>query len=153
MKRGQYYRLLLATTANPTKVIAAAKTMSLHGSAQTEESSTKDTTGDALEYEVTGQSYDISGSALMLVPNDSLNTGANSFNDLEGLVNNTTLYWRICLMEGTNNRTVVEEIASGQAKLTSLQAQGQNKQNAQYNYTLTGYGAITIGTTPASGTS
>ena len=150
MKRGQYYRLLLATSANQTKVIAAAKTMSLHGSAQTEESSTKDTTGDALEYEVTGQSYDISGSALMLVPSDSLNTGANSLNDLETLVGNTTLYWRICLMEGTNNRTVVEEICSGQGKLTQLQAQGQNKQNAQYNYTITGYGAIAIGTAPAS---
>ena len=150
MKRGQYYRLLLATTASPTKVIAAAKTMSFHASAQTEESSTKDTTGDALEYEVTGQSYDITGSALMLVPSDSLNTGANSFNDLESLVGNTTLYWRICLMEGTNNRTVVQEICSGTAKLTQLQAQGQNKQNAQYNYTLTGYGALTVAAEPVS---
>ena len=61
MRRGQYYRLFLAAAANPSKVIAAAKTMSFHGSAQTEESSTKDTTGDALEYEVVGQTYDISG--------------------------------------------------------------------------------------------
>ena len=82
MKKGQYYRLLLATTTNPTKVIAAAKTMSLHGSAQTEESSTKDTTGDALEYDVVGQSYDITGSGLVLTPSDSLNTGANGLNDM-----------------------------------------------------------------------
>lgn len=105
-----------------------------------------------MEYEITGLSYDISGGALILVPSDALNTGANSFNDIEGLVNNTLLYWRICLMEGTNNRTVVEEIAHGTGKLTQVQAQGQNKQNAQYNYTLTGYGAITVGTPPASGT-
>ena len=114
MKRGQYYRLLLAAAANPSKVVAAAKTMSLHCSLQTEDSSTKDTTGDALEY------------------------------DMEGYVQNTLLYWKICLMEGTNNRTVVEEICSGTCKCTQLQIQGQNKQNASYNYTLNGYGAITV---------
>lgn len=144
MRKGQYYRLLLAAAANPSKVIAAAKTMSLHCSLQTEESSTKDTTGDALEYEGTGQSYDISGSGLMLTPSDTLNTGANSLNDMENYVKNTLLYWRICLMDGANNRTVVEEIASGQCKCTQLQIQGQNKQTSSYNYTLNGYGPITV---------
>lgn len=150
MKKGQYYRLLLSTTANPTKVIAAAKTMSLHGSAQTEESSTKDTTGDALEYDVVGQSYDITGSGLVLTPSDSLNTGANGLNDMEGYVQDTMLYWRICLMEGTNNRTVVEEIAHGTCKCTQLQMQGQSKNTASYNYTLNGYGAIVVGTAPSN---
>lgn len=41
MKRGQYVRLLLSTTANPSTVVAAAKQMGLHGSAQTEDSSTR----------------------------------------------------------------------------------------------------------------
>ena len=150
MRRGQYYRLFLAAAANPTKVIAAAKTMSLHGSAQTEESSTKDTTGDALEYEVVGQTYDISGSALVLTPTDTLNTGGNSVNDMEGYVTNTLLYWKICLCDGTNNRNVVETIASGTCKCTSLQLQGQNKQNAQYNYTLAGYGTIDVPNEPTS---
>lgn len=153
MKKGQYYRLLLATTADPTKVIAAAKTMSLHLSAQTEESSTKDTTGDALEYEVTGQTYNISGSALVLTPSDTLNTGAQSLNDMESLVTDSPLYWRICIMEGTNNRTVVEEIAHGQCKCTQLQIQGQNKQNATYSYTLNGYGPIVVGTAPTPSSS
>jgi len=124
--------------------------MSLHGSAQTEESSTKDTTGDALEYDVVGQSYDITGSGLVLTPSDSLNTGANGLNDMEGYVQDTMLYWRICLMEGTNNRTVVEEIAHGTCKCTQLQMKGQNKQNASYNYTLNGYGAIVAGTAPSN---
>ena len=145
MKRGQYYRLLLSTTANPTKVIAAAKTMSLHGSAQTEESSTKDTTGDALEYDVVGQSYDITGSGLVLTPNDTLLTGAVGLNDFESWLQDQVLNWKICVMEGTNNRTVVETIASGQGKLTNLQIQAQNKQNATYNYTINGFGAIVPG--------
>ena len=146
MQKGQYIRLLIATTANPTAVIAAAKQMSLHGSAKTEDSSTKDTTGDALEYEITGMSYDITGSGLVLTDNDSLLSGAKSLNDLEGWVKDQELYWRICVMEGTNNRTVVEEIAHGQGKLTNLQISAPNKQNATYNYTLNGYGAIVPGT-------
>lgn len=150
MKRGQYIRLLLATAADPSTVIAAAKQMSLHGSAQTEESSTKDTTGDALEYDVVGMSYDINGSGLMLSPTDELLTDAVGVNDFENWVKDQLLYWKICVMEGTHNREVVETIASGTAKLTQLQMQGQNKQNAQYNYTLTGYGALVVGDSPSS---
>ena len=149
MRRGQYYRLFLAAAANPSKVIAAAKTMSLHGSAQLENSSTKDSTGDAVEQEIVGQSYDITGSGLILTDNDTLLSGAKSLNDLEGWVKDQTLYWSICVMEGTNNRTVVEEIASGTGKLTSLQLQAQTKTNATYNYTITGVGPIAVGTPPS----
>jgi hypothetical protein len=150
MKKGQYIRLLLSATANPSTVVAAAKQMALHGSAQTEDSSTKDTTGDALEYEVVGQSYDITGSGLVLTTNDTLLTGGLGLNDFEGWVKDQLLYWRICVMEGTNNRTVVEEIAHGQGKLTNLQISAQNKQNASYNYTLNGYGAIVPGSDAVS---
>lgn len=145
MQKGQYIRLLVSTAANPSTVVAAAKQMALHGSAQTEDSSTKDTTGSALEYEVTGQSYDITGSGLVLTPNDTLLTGAVGLNDFESWLQDQVLNWKICVMEGTNNRTVVETIASGQGKLTNLQIQAQNKQNATYNYTINGYGAIVPG--------
>jgi hypothetical protein len=151
MQKGQYIRLLLSAAANPSTVIAAAKQMALHGSAQTEDSSTKDTTGDALEYEVVGQSYDITGSGLVITPNDTLLTGGLGLNDFEGWVKDQLLYWRICVMEGTNNRTVVEEIAHGQGKLTNLQIQAQNKQTTTYNYTINGYGAIVPGSDAVSG--
>ena len=151
MQKGQYIRLLLSAAANPSTVIAAAKQMALHGSAQTEDSSTKDTTGDALEYEVVGQSYDITGSGLVITPNDTLLTGGLGLNDFEGWVKDQLLYWRICVMEGTNNRTVVEEIAHGQGKLTNLQIQAQNKQTTTYNYTINGYGEIVPGSDAVSG--
>lgn len=146
MQKGQYIRLLISIASNPSTVVAAGKQMALHGGASTEDSSTKDTTGDSLEYEVTGQSYDITGSGLVLTPNDTLLTGAVGLNDFETWVKDQLLYWRICVMEGTNNRTVVEEIAHGQGKLTNLQISAPNKQNATYNYTLNGYGAIVPGT-------
>ena len=146
MKKGQYIRLLVSVSANPSTVVAAAKQMALHGSAQTEDSTTKDTTGTDLEYEVTAQSYDITGSGLVLSPDDTLLTGAVGLNDFENWIKDQLLNWRICVMEGEKNRTVVEEIANGQGKLTNLQIQAQNKQNATYNYTINGYGAIVPGT-------
>lgn len=146
MQKGQYVRLLVALAANPSTVVAAAKQMALHGSAQTEDSTTKDTTGSDLEFEVTGQSYDITGSGLVLTPNDSLLTGAVGLNDFENWLKDQLLYWRICVMEGTNNRTIVSEIAHGNGKLTNLQIQAPNKQNVNYNYTINGYGAIVPGT-------
>lgn len=150
MQKGQYIRLLVGLTSSPTAVVAAAKQASLHGSAQTEDSSTKDTTGMDQEFEITSQSYDITGSGLILTPNDSLLTGAVGLNDFEQWLKDQTLYWRICVMEGTNNRTIVEEICSGTAKLTNLQMQGQSKQNASYNYTLTGFGGITVPDEPTT---
>ena len=151
MQKGQYIRLLVSLATNPSTVVAAAKQMALHGSAQTEDSSTKDTTGNALEYEVTGQSYDITGSGLVLTPNDTLLTGAVGLNDFESWLQDQVLNWKICVMEGTNNRTIVEEIAHGQGKLTNLQIQAQNKQNATYNYTINGYGAIVPGVDVVAG--
>ena len=146
MKRGQYIRLLLAPVNHTQEVIAAAKQCALHGTAQTEESSTKDTTGDDLEFEVTSLGYEITGSALVLTADDALLRNAVSLSDLVDSLKNQLFNWKICVMEGTNNRTVVEEIAHGQAKLTNLQAQAPNKQNTTYNYTLAGYGPIVPGT-------
>lgn len=149
MNKGQFYRLFLYdnTTA---KAIAAAKDMSLHLSAQTEESSTKDTTGDALEYEVVGQSYEITGSALVLTDNDVLVTGGTGVNAGRGLndfltkIGDTELLWVIAICEGSNNRTMTTPLFTGTCKLTNLQINAQNKQKATFSYTLTGYGAITI---------
>lgn len=144
MQKGQYIRLLISTAANPSTVVAAGKQMALHLSASTEDSSTKDTTGDSLEHEVTGQSYDITGSGLVITDADTLLTGGVGLNDFETWVTDTLLYWKICVMEGTNNRTVVEEICHGQCKCTNLQIQAQNQQVTTYNYTLNGYGAIAL---------
>lgn len=151
MNKGQYYRLLIATTANPNKVVAAAKQMSFHGSAQTEESSTKDTTGDAQEYEVTGLSYEVTGSALVLIPNDALLANGIGLNEMQEWIKGQELYWRICLCEGTNNRTIVAEIFSGKGKITNLSVNAPNKQNTTYNYTLPGDGPFSFdGYTPSS---
>jgi len=155
MQRGQYIRLFVGTAANNMKAIAAAKDMSLHCSASVEDSSTKDTTGDAVENDVTGLSYDISGSALVLTTDDPLMTGANGLAYLQGLMESRTkLWWRICLVDGDNNRTIDEGICNGVAYLTNVQISAQNRQNTQFSYTLTGYGPLEVqpDAEPAGGT-
>lgn len=144
MQKGQFIRLLLFTEVDGVKkVVAAAKQMQLHLSANVEESSTKDTDGNAMEYEVTGQSYDITGSALILSMDDSLGgNSAYTLADFENWLQDQILNWQICIMSGVNQRIVSEIICGGQCKLTQLQIQGQVKQTAQYSYTMNGYGGI-----------
>lgn len=146
MDRGQYIRLLLASTATPTKVIAAAKNLSLHGSAATEDSSTKDTTGNSLEYEVTGLSYEITGSALVLTDNDTLASGVNTLSEFITRFG-SSMYWRIAQVGGSNNRTIGTVIAQGTAIITNLQVQSQVKQNVNYSFTLKGKGLMALPTT------
>jgi len=81
----------------------------------------------------------------LLTSNDPLATGANTAGGMLAKLQDTPLYWRICVMEGENNRTIVSTICSGQAKLTQWSLQGQNKQVATFNYTLTGFGPIVPG--------
>lgn len=141
MKKGQYIRLLLSPSGSD-KVIAAAKTMALHGSATTEEVSTKDTTGNATEHQINMLSYDLSGSALVITDNDSEATGALTLDDFIQQFG-SDLDWKICIMEGEKQRTVVGTIARGTASITNLSIQAQNGQTTQYSYTLNGKGAIT----------
>lgn len=145
IRKGQYIRLLLGAATNPEKVIAASKEMTLHLSASLEESSTKDTTGDYLENEITGLTGNIDFSGLVLSDDDTLggNT-AITLNDALTWVNDTLLYWRIALMEGDNNREIDEVLFSGTAKMTSVQVDATNRQNTTYRGTLSLQGPVTV---------
>lgn len=144
MKKGQYIRLFIGTAANATSVIGAAKECQLHVSSQLEESTTKDTTGDWQEQEVVGLSYDISSMQLILSDDDTLLS--NGLATLEGLyVDGTKVYWQLANVSGTNNRTKGAVIASGLGTIQNLNISAQNKQNATANFSLVGYGEMTIG--------
>lgn len=146
MKKGQYFRLFVALGGDTSfKVIAAAKNMSFHASQQVEESSTKDTTGDALEYESVSKSYEITGSGLVLTPDDTLLTDGVGLDSIETYLQaGNTVNWRISLCSGNNNRVQEEEILYGEGQFTNLSIQAANKQNAEYNYTITGVGSFSV---------
>ena len=146
--KGQYVRLFLSSdnTAAPAAVIGAAKTLSLHVSLQMESSTTKDTTGDWDIQEPVGLSYDITSGALMRSGETITSAvGAKGLADLETIYEaGTPVKWKIANTGGDNNRTASSTIVSGSALLTQLTLNGPNRQNADYQATLNGYGEYTV---------
>jgi hypothetical protein len=146
MDKGQHLRLVFMEGATPSaKVIALATDMTFHLSAQTEDSSTKDTTdtnGAWNEYDVTARSGDIQFSALVGVGTD---TGGKSFADLIDQVSDSLINWKVVMVSGAENRVVGKEVCHGQGKLTNLQASAQNRQKATYSGTLNIYGQVVVG--------
>jgi hypothetical protein len=120
--------------------------LTVHFSAQTEDSTTKDTTdtnGAWAEFDVTGRNGDIQFGALVGVGTDA--TG-KSFADWIDKVNDTIIPWKLVTVNSTNNRTIVKTVCSGNGKLSNLQASAQNRQKATYSGTLTMHGPVTVGT-------
>jgi hypothetical protein len=124
-------------------VIAMSTEMSLQGTAQTENSTTKDTT-DASgsvwdEFEVVSRSAVINFTALMAAGSD---TAAMRFQDMLSKVNDVRVNWKIAVASGQNNRTMGTIIASGQGKLVNVQATGQVGQQATYSGSINIYGPM-----------
>ena len=147
--KGQFVRLFLSSdnTTAPAKVIAAAKSLSLHVSMTLEDATTKDTTGNWQIQEPTGLSYDISTSALVR-GNDTITSAvlAQDLASIESIYEaGTPVKWKICNVSGANQRTSGAVIASGSVLLTQLTLNGPNRQNATYDAQLTGYGAYIVG--------
>ena len=142
MDKGQHLRLFI-TESNTNMVIAMSTEMSLQGTAQTENSTTKDTT-DASgsvwdEFEVVSRSAVINFSALMAAGSD---TAAMRFQDMLSKVNDVRVNWKIAVASGQNNRTMGTVIASGQGKLVNVQATGQVGQQATYSGSINIYGPM-----------
>jgi hypothetical protein len=128
------------------KVVALSTNLSLHLSATTENSTTKDTTdtnGNYNEYDVTQRSGDIQFSALVGVGTD---TGGKSFADFLDKVDDSLISWKIMYMSGTNNRTPGKTLCSGQGKLVNVNPTAQNRQKATYTGGINIYGPVEVGT-------
>ena len=145
MDKGQHLRLFVVD-GNINSVIAMSTELSLHGSAQVENSTTKDTTDPTGavwdENDIVGRTYDISFSALIASGTD---TGGKTFADMLDNVNDEIINWKIAIASGEQNRTMGTVICSGQGKLTNVQATGQVSQQATYSGTINGYGPLIPG--------
>lgn len=146
--KGQYVRLFLSSdgVSTPSSVIAAARSLSLHLSVSLENATTKDTVGDWEVQEPTDLSYDITTGALMRSGETiTSQVGAKSLSDLESIYNNATpVNWQIANVSGDNNRTAGTQIAHGQVVLTQLTLNGPNRQTADYQATMRGYGTLYV---------
>lgn len=147
--KGQFVRLFLGSdnTAAPSKVIAAAKQLSLHVSMTLEDATTKDTDGDWQAQEPTGLAYDISTTALIR-SGDTITSSvaAQSLPDIEEIYEaSLPVKWLIAPVSGANQRTKGTTIVSGSVVLTQLTLNGPNRQNADYSASLSGFGPYEVG--------
>lgn len=148
MDKGQHLRLVFPEGSGTVTnyFVALATDLTVHFSATTEDSTTKDTTdttGTWNEYDVTARSGDIQFGALVGVGTDS--TG-KAFADWIDKVSDEIIPWKLVTVNSTNNRTIVKTVCSGNGKLSNLQANAQNRQKATYSGTLTMHGPVTVGT-------
>ena len=151
MKKGQYLRLFIRNSQSSTnRPVAAATNMTLHVSATTENSSTKDTTGDWDEFEVTGLAFDISSEALVI--NDENPNAENNIQMLMEMLDDTPLNFSIAETSGAQNRPQVSGggICYGQVKLTSLQVTAANLQNSTMTAQFNGYGDLVVADSTAN---
>ena len=147
MDKGQHLRLVFpeGTGTVTNYFVALATELTIHFSAQTEDSSTKDTTdtnGAWSEFDVTGRNGDIQFGALVGVGTDAT---SKAFADWIDKVSDTLIPWKLVTVNSTNNRTIVKTVCSGNGKLSNLQASAQNRQKATYSGTLTMHGPVTVG--------
>jgi len=142
MDKGQHLRLFI-TEGSTDKVIAMSTELSLHGSAQVENSTTKDTTDSTGavwdENDVVGRTYDINFSSLVASGTD---TGGETFADILAKVDDEIINWKIALASGEQNRVMGTVICSGKGKMTNVQATGQVSQQSTYSGTINGYGPL-----------
>ena len=140
---------ITVTSTTTNRFVALATDLTVHFSATTEDSTTKDssdTNGNWNEYEVTQRSGDIQFSALMAVDDSAQEASSLLFADWINKVSDTVIDWQLVSTESTRNRVIVKTICTGKGKLTNLQANAQNRQKATYSGTLNMYGPVTVGT-------
>ena len=147
MEKGQHLRLVIIEGSGTTtdKVVALSTDLTLHFSATTEDSTTKDSSdsnGNWNEYDVTQRSGDISFNALVGVGTDA---DGESFADFLDKVSDSLINWKVCLASGDNNRTLGKTVCSGQGKLVNVQASASNRQKATYSGSINMFGAVTVG--------
>ena len=146
--KGQFVRLFLGSdnTAVPAKIVAAAKSLSLHVSMSLEDATTKDTTGDWQVQEPTALSYDISSNALVR-SGDTITSAVQGqdFASIEDIYEaGSPVRFQIANTSGANNRTKGTIICSGSVVITQLTLNAPNRQNATYDTQLSGYGVYTV---------
>lgn len=146
--KGQNVRLFLSSdnTAAPSRVIAAARTLSVHCSLTLEDATTKDTDGNWTVQEATELAWDISTSALIR-SNDTITSAvqAQGLADLETIKEGgSPVKVKIANTSGANNRTAGATILSGSVIISQLTLNGPLGA-ADYTAQLSGYGNYTVG--------
>ena len=114
-----------------------------HISAELQDSSTKDSTGDWQEQEVVGLSWDASCDALVTLTDNGSN-GELATELMSVMINKTPVTLTFDQTAGTNNRTGQNATIkrSGSAYISDIQITAQNRQNSTFTVQFQGTGAL-----------
>ena len=136
--KGQNLRVMVGG-----KCIAMATSCQFHISAQMEDSSTKDSTGDWQEQEVVGLSWDAQTDSLVTLEDNGSN-GELPQDLLSLIINKTKVQLTFDQTAGTNNRTGQNAAIkrTGWAWLNDISISAANKQNSQLTAQFTGTGPL-----------
>ena len=143
--KGQNLRLKIGNN-----FVAFATSCTLHVSANLEEASTKDTTGDFQSQELTGLSWDVSTDALYTVTSDTGGMNGEAALNLVLAKQKVLVTFQQTAANSDKNRGDLSGTTySGYAWVSDISINAANRQNASYTIQLTGDGELTTGT-PAS---
>ena len=136
--KGQNLRVMVGG-----KCIAMATSCTFHVSAQMEDSSTKDSTGDWQEQSVVGLSWDAQTDSLVTLTDNGSN-GELPQDLLSLIINKTAVTLTFDQTNGTNNRTGMNSSIkkSGQAFVTDVNITAQNRQNSTISVQFQGTGPL-----------
>lgn len=136
--KGQNLRVMVGG-----KCIAMATSCTFHVSAQMEDSSTKDSTGDWQEQSVVGLSWDAQTDSLVTLTDNGSN-GELPQDLLSLIINKTAVTLTFDQTTGTNNRTGTNSAIkkSGQAYVTDVNITAQNRQNSTISVQFQGTGPL-----------
>ena len=112
------------------KVVACATSCTCHASAQLEETSSKDSTGDWTDQEAVSKSWDFSVDALMQI--DAEDTTGLGFDNMMDLIGQKAEI-EFVQTNGVKNRDEVKVFRKGTAIINDVSQTMANKQNGTYS--------------------
>ena len=141
IRKGQNLRLFLGQTEGNELAVACATSCTLHLSAETEETTTKDSTGDWKEQDATSKGWDLSSDSLVNVDSTDA-TGIQTFDLTELIGRKVFIKWQET--EGDKNRVAKSGgvCYSGQAIVSDVSITAANKQNGTASIQLQGTGKL-----------
>ena len=136
--KGQNLRVMVGG-----KCIAMATSCQFHIGTSMEDASTKDSTGDWQEQEVTGLNWDASTDSLVTLTDNGTN-GELPTDLMSLIINKTKVTLTFDETAGTNNRTGQNSTLkrSGDAYLTDYALTAPNRQNSTLSCKFTGTGPL-----------
>jgi hypothetical protein len=136
--KGQNLRVMVGG-----KCIAMATSCQIHIGTQLEDASTKDSTGDWQEQEVTGLNWDVTTDSLVTLEDNGTN-GELPQDLMSLIINKTKVQLTFDQTAGTNNRTGQNAAIkrTGWAWLNDISITAANRQNSQLTAQFSGTGPL-----------